>query len=722
MHQRDPTLADWDAAEKIREEGHIILDGSSLCIGTISAVARDGVTAFIDEATSFNRMNESVQFVKEQLAKNASIYGITTGFGGSADTRTRHYEALQRALLQHQQCGVLSQFPGIGGQSGLDDYSDGPHSLNSSVIAQSSKSMPEGWVKAAMLVRCNSLLRGHSGVRPILAETLVEMINRDAVPVVPLRGSISASGDLSPLSYVAGALEGNPDIYMSINDDIGKRKIMSADQALARLDLEPIVFGPKEGLGLMNGTAFSTAVGAIVHQESQQLFVLAQALTAMGVEALLGTQGSFDPFIGSVRPHEGQNEAARNINAFLAESSLARDGPHSKSCGTEKLLLRQDRYSIRTASQWIGPCLEDLRTAHKQITVECNSTTDNPLVDVEAGQIHHGGNFQALAITSAMEKTRSSIQLIGRMLFSQCTEVLNPMLNNGLPPSLAADEPSLSYTLKGLDISMAAYQSELGFLANGVASHVQTAEMGNQAINSLALISARYTSEAADLLAMMSAAYLYALCQAVDLRAMHANWADRVSQEIPSIVSQSFSGDKLSSAACTSLAECVYEHTMRDMVVTTTMDSEPRMLHIAQGTRQYVASFAAASTAGKSISISSSDVDRFVFRLADRLTVTFHENRAAFFDNPDARPLLGAGSLALYTFVRQTLGVPFHRGLEDHPLPRDDPATSLTNGETKHRQKATIGTRVSAIYAAIKDNRLYAPVMDCLRRSGQAKV
>jgi len=349
------------------------------------------------------------------------------------------------------------------------------------------------------------LLRGYSAVRMDIIQSILALLNNDMIPLVPLRGSISASGDLQPLSYLAGAIEGNPAVYLWADDGNGGREIIAADAALARLKLQPIDFGPKEGLAVLNGTAISTAVGALALRETHHLALLTQILTAMSVEALAGLADSFDPIFAKVRPHPGQTEVAMNIQHFLRGSKLAlfnRDGERDKGG------LKQDRYSIRTASQWIGPQLEDLLLAHAQISTECNSVTDNPLIDARTDTIHNGGNFQAVSVTSAMEKSRMALQMFGRILFSQCTELINPATNNGLPPNLAADDPSTSYTMKGLDISVAAYASELGFLANPDSSHVHTAEMGNQAINSLALISARYTYTAIETFSMLSASYL----------------------------------------------------------------------------------------------------------------------------------------------------------------------------------------------------------------------
>lgn len=384
--------------------------------------------------------------------------------------------------------------------------------------------MPESWARAAMLVRLNSLAGGASGIRVTVADSLVDLLNKDVVPCIPLRGSISASGDLSPLSYVGAVMQGKPSAMAfsgprtstNLSDE---RRPARADVALANASISPITIAPKEGLAIVNGTAVSAGVAALALHETMNLAAFCQVLTAMSVEALTGSADSFHPFIGRMRPHPGQVDSARNIYSFLSGSKLA-TSHLTKNAGE----LAQDRYSIRTASQWIGPVLENLQLAFSQITIELNSVTDNPLIDasVPGGRIHHGGNFQARAVTSAVEKLRQDLQALGRMLFAQCTELINPATSRGLPPNLCApqDGPARSFLFKGVDIMIAALVSELGFLANPVGTHVMTAEMGNQGLNSMALVSARYTLTAADVLAQMAAAHLVALCQALDLRAL----------------------------------------------------------------------------------------------------------------------------------------------------------------------------------------------------------
>lgn len=282
-----------------------------------------------------------------------------------------------------------------------------------------------------MLVRASSLASGNSGVRPDLICCISDLLQKDIIPIIPLRGSISASGDLSPLSYIAGAVQGSPGIKVRTNNpDTGHRKTCTAKSALKAHSISPVHLGPKEGLAIVNGTAVSAGVAGLALHDAHCLAVLSQILTAMGVEALCGTDESFAPFIATVRPHPGQVEAARNISSFLKGSKLTVSHPTNGRDSVDDGSLRQDRYSIRTSSQWLGPGLEDLLLAHEQLSTEINSTTDNPLIDPVGEHIYHGGNFQAMAVTSAMEKTRRCLQIMGRMLFAQCTELINPALNN----------------------------------------------------------------------------------------------------------------------------------------------------------------------------------------------------------------------------------------------------------------------------------------------------
>lgn len=530
------------------------IDGGSLTIADVVAVSRH--LAHVElTSESIDAIELCSKIIPEKIAQGDIIYGVNTGFGGSADTRSNDVEWIQQSLISHLTCGIVAdgkQQPvlnsnGHSSQSNGNGYSNpsngngystqtNGHGFSSQINGNGEASpkqrasvaaslplndplaatcMPESWARASMLIRLNSLAGGASGIRVDIAESLMNLLNKDVVPRIPVRGSISASGDLSALAWIGALMQGKPSAtaFAGPRDVDGARKVTRADIALSEAGIAPIHLHAKEGLAIVNGTAVSAGVAALAAHESLHLAALSQILTAMSVEALRGSDESFEPFIARVRPHPGQVDSARNIKAFLTGSRLL-NRHDSQNVAT----LRQDRYSLRTASQWIGPVLEDFCLAHDQLTIELNAVTDNPLIDTATGRVFHGGNFQARHVTSAAEKLRQGLQSIGRMLFAQCTEMINPATSWGLPPNLCSDDPNNSFLFKGLDVVVAGLTSELGFLANPVGSHVLAAEMGNQSLNSMALVSARYTLEAVDVLSQVASAHLLVLCQALDLR------------------------------------------------------------------------------------------------------------------------------------------------------------------------------------------------------------
>ena len=561
--------------------------------------------------------------------------------------------------------------------------------------------MPESWVKSSLLVRGNSLAGGNSGVRPELIQNLIGLLRKNIIPVIPVRGSVSASGDLIPLSYIGGALEGSPGIQVWVNDHNGGREMITADVALSQSSLAPLRLAPKEGLAIVNGTAVSAGVGTLALHDAHCLAVLSQILTAMSVESLRGCAESFDPFLATVRPHAGQTEAARNIRRFLMGSQLLTTGDHSVNDGS----LRQDRYSTRTTPQWIGPQLEDLMLAHKQLSVEINSTTDNPIIDSKGGRVLHGGNFQAMSVTSAMEKGRSAMQAIGRMLFAQCTELINPALNNGLPPNLTADEPSQSFLLKGVDISVAALQAELGLLANPVSPHMQNAEMGNQSLNSLALVSARYTHMALDVLSQLSAAFLLTLCQALDLRVLHIRFLQALKPALAT-ATHDILGPVLHGVD--HLFADLWLHFERELNKTTTMDSAERFPHMIKSMQTTILAHGLQSSKDDASLVPA--MRQWTERCSLLALQTFHSSRKAYSANPDPVGFLGAASDRMYKFVRRDLGVPFQTACSKESSPDAtwmDPSTN----------SATTGALVTKIYTAIRNGTLFVPVMACLREA-----
>ncbi|KAI4168738.1 MAG: hypothetical protein LQ343_006174 [Gyalolechia ehrenbergii] len=645
--------------------------------------------------------------------------GVNTGFGGSADTRTEHPEELQDVLVRELQSGILNAPPTLRNRKqGLSEPRETHHPTspagttlsNSLGESNGGTCMPETWVKAAMLIRANSLASGYSGVRPVLIENLITLIQNDVIPMVPLRGSISASGDLMPLSYIGGLLQGKQSLTATIRDrTLGQRRAVTAAEALKSVSIEPLRLAPKEGLAIVNGTSFSAGLGALVMHDAHGLAVLAQILTAMSVEALYGTAESFDPVFAQVRPHPGQIESSFNIRSFLHDSTLV-----NLNRGLEEGSLRQDRYSLRTAAQWLGPVLEDLVLAFEQVTIECNSVTDNPLVDVDNARMLHGGNFQAKAITSAMEKTKLALQTVGQMLYAQCTELINPKTNNGLPPNLVADDPSASFLMKHLDIMIAALQSELGFLANPGGTHVLSAEMGNQALNSLALISARYCYEAVNVLSQLVSAHLFAVCQALDLRAMHIRYLETLQPAFQDLVTNLLAPiieNENSEASITALQHRLWAAFGKLMDQTTTLDPVQRFPFITQSLQPIVLSV--ASVRAETVT----HLRHWTEQCTKIASETFQQNRESYALHPDATGVVGVASRRMYTFVREELGVPFLRSTKTPAAEEgmiDGPATTRASRSTMP-EHMTVGSYITIVYNSIRDGSVYKPaILECL--------
>ncbi|KZT55159.1 phenylalanine ammonia-lyase [Calocera cornea HHB12733] len=696
MPARDTTLLSVFLDTYERLTSHLAgepvqIDGYSLAIADVVAAGRYGALLTLSEGPRA-KVDKSERAIQGKLDEGKSVYGISTGYGGSADTRTNQYLALGKSLLQHQHCGVLPSDLTLSTPPPLPL----PLPLSDPV---STLSMPESWVRAAIAIRTNSLIRGHSGVQWSTVEAMARLLNSGITPLVPLRGSISASGDLQPLSYVAGTLIGNPGIRC-YSGPAGKRELVPAPQALAAAGLEPHRFSAKDHLGILNGTAFSAAVASLALYDASFLTLLSQVCTAMGTEALKGVQASHHPFIHAVtRPHPGQVEAARNMWGLLEGSKLAVGGEEKEvALEDDRGTLRQDRYPLRTSPQWIGPQVEDVLAAWGSVTQECNSTTDNPLVDGETGSVHHGGNFQAMAVTSAMEKTRLALQHLGKLMFSQCTELLNPLMNRGLPPNMAGTDPSLNYHCKGIDIASAAYVAELGFLANPVSTHVQSAELHNQAVNSLALISARKTVEALDVLSMLMASYLYVLCQALDLRAQQFHLARSMRVLLSQALTKHF-GEHVER----DLIDSLYELMSDKFDQTSSVDAARRMDTIfSYCTTPLVDYFLARGEVHEVAKIPA-----FRTEAAEASLKAYTALRQQFLDSQygltPAAEWLAPKTRRMYEYVRVELGVA-HHGQDNYK--------NFEHGF----EGGTIGQSVSRIYEAIRDGRMHGVVAEIFRQ------
>ncbi|PFH52115.1 hypothetical protein AMATHDRAFT_2365 [Amanita thiersii Skay4041] len=678
--------------EAYRNGKPVVVDGQTLSIAAITAASRFSAPVTLDKSPEIRtKLDKSRKTIANKVDGGISVYGVSTGFGGSADTRTDKPLLLGNALLQHQSSGVLPS-------------STKPLEALPLLDPLASTSMPESWVRGAILIRMNSLIRGHSGVRWELIEKMNELLRANITPLVPLRGSISASGDLSPLSYIAGTLIGNPSIRVFNGPRVfGGREIVSSRKALEAHNITPISLVSKEHLGILNGTAFSASVAALALNDAVHLALLSQVCTAMGTEALLGTRGNYHKFIHEIaRPHPGQVESAKIIWDLLEDSKFALTHEEEVSIKEDEGKLRQDRYALRTAPQFIGPQIEDMLDSLRTITVECNSTTDNPLIDGESGEVHHGGNFQAMAVTNAMEKTRLGLHHLGKLLFAQLAELVNPAMNRGLPPSLAATDPSHNYHGKGIDIASAAYVSELGYLANPVSTHIQSAEMHNQSVNSLALISGRATLNSLEVLSMLISSYLYIICQALDLRAMQSEFSDGLGKIVTEELTTSFGG-ALTHLNFTALTTKILDAMTNALEATSTMDAVERMLKVASsGTTILVDFIAGSNVANAELALLA--IPGFRSRVASRASTLLDQLRGEYLSGArgpaPASPYLNK-TRPVYEFVRITLGIRMHGSENYH---------GFANGLGV--EDVTVGQNVSLIHEAIRDGKLQPVIVN----------
>ncbi|MGF6445533.1 HAL/PAL/TAL family ammonia-lyase [Paraburkholderia youngii] len=452
----------------------IVVGARRLTIEEVVAIARQrACVALSDDAVWRARIERGAAFLRRQLAAGATVYGVNTGYGDACvvDVPTALVEALPLQLTRYHGCGMGA-------------YLDDAQTL------------------AVIAARLNSLAYGFSGVRTVLLERLAALINHRVLPRIPSEGSVGASGDLTPLSYVAAALAGERDVQYA-------GALRAARDVWTELGVEPLTLAPKEGLALMNGTAVMTGLACLAVARAEHLTRLAARLTALATVALDGRAAHFDSALFDVKPHAGQAEAAAWIRADLAGRA---DTPGHRL---------QDRYSIRCAPHVIGVARDALGWVRRDVENELNSANDNPLIDPDNERILHGGNFYGGHIAFAMDALKVAVANLADLMDRQLALLVDINFNNGLPRNLSGAAPArsaINHGFKAVQISSSAWTAEA--LKNTMPASVfsRSTEAHNQDKVSMGTIAARDCLRVLELTEQVAAAHTLATVQAVHLR------------------------------------------------------------------------------------------------------------------------------------------------------------------------------------------------------------
>ena len=453
----------------------VFFDGSPLRIEQITAIARRQADARLSREPAFQeRIRKGADFLDRLLAEDGVIYGVTTGYGDSCTVEIP--PALVSELPHH-----LFTYHGCGAGRLL--------------TAQETR--------AVLACRLASLARGMSGVSWALLLQLEHLLRHDILPLIPAEGSVGASGDLTPLSYVAAALCGEREVLY-------RNERMPADQALRESGAQALKLRPKEGLALMNGTAVMTALACLAWRRADYVARLACRITAANVVGIAGNAHHFDEILFAAKPHPGQQLAAARIRSDLVAEAPSRN--------SRRL---QDRYSLRCAPHVIGVLEDALPFVRRLIEDELNSANDNPLIDPDNERVLHGGHFYGGHIAFAMDGLKNAVANVADLLDRQLAQLVDARYNQGLPANLSAaqgERSAINHGLKALQISASAWTAEALKQTMPASVFSRSTECHNQDKVSMGTIAARDALRVLELTEQVVAAMLVAARQAVALR------------------------------------------------------------------------------------------------------------------------------------------------------------------------------------------------------------
>ncbi len=395
------------------------IDGSRLTLADISVAAK-GAARFRLSDSAREAMEASRQVVEGIVRDGRTVYGVSTGFGVFSEVLipSEKVQQLQRNL-------ILSHCAGVGE----------PH--------------PPEVARAMMLLRANALAKGYSGIRVEVVETMLELLERDCVPVIPSQGSVGASGDLAPLAQLAAVMMGYGEAWLE-----GER--MVAAEALEKLEIEPVIFEAKEGLAMINGTQAITAVGGLALERALMLLDLSELFAAISLDALRGTDAAFDERLHAARPHGGQQRVAARMRELLRDSAV-RDS--HRECGKV-----QDAYSLRCIPQVHGAVRDAVEFAAGKIVIEINSATDNPLIFAAEGEVVSGGNFHGAPAALACDIAAIALCDLASISERRIERLVNPQLSD--LPAFLVREGGLNSGFMMAQVTAAALVSECKALSH----------------------------------------------------------------------------------------------------------------------------------------------------------------------------------------------------------------------------------------------------------------
>jgi histidine ammonia-lyase len=464
----------------------VVLDGRSLGVEDVVAVANRAGPVRI-AAQAIQRMRASREFVEAAMGGTGPVYALNTGVGLLANIRLdeSEIEQMQLNLVRSHCCGV-------------------------------GEPLAANVVRGMMLIRANVLAKGLSGIRPVVAERICDLLNHGITPVVPSRGSVGASGDLAPLAHMALVLIGEGFAEY-------RGRLLPAAECLDRANLEPLTLLGKEGISLLNGTQAMLSFGCLLLARLESLFTSAQTAAAFTMEALRGTTAALDPRIHAARPHPGQMLSAAQLLLLLEGSTI----PRLQGQGGARI---QDAYCLRCIPQVHGAYWDALAEARRVFEIELNSATDNPLVFCEEAEspmtqsrdmgypaIVSGGNFHGAPLALALDQLAIALYQIAGISERRCERLLNPSLNEGLPAFLAS-RPGIESGLMMAQVTAAALVAEIRVLATP-ASIGSIPTSGNQEdFVSMGMTSALKLAQSLALAETVVAIELMAAVRGLDLR------------------------------------------------------------------------------------------------------------------------------------------------------------------------------------------------------------